>query len=168
MKAQKTRIAARLWANTIARAPNAYNARPVTYARLRPNRSPSLLPIRMNAADTSASSATAACTPLAVVPRSRTTAEIDTFIREVSMTNTNIAIASSTPSRGVPDADGEDTSRSITDARRQPFENGPSTAALCRIHYRVSRHARVAADRRNPCPSLVWMFESGRGAWGLR
>src|SRR3954462_13407842 len=115
MKAQKTRIAARLWANTIARAPNAYSARPVMYARLRPNRSPSLLPIRMNAADTSASSATAACTPLAVVSRSRTTAEIDTFISEVSMTNTNIAIASSKPRRGVPDAGGEDTLRSISD-----------------------------------------------------
>jgi len=39
--------------------------------------------MRMNAADTSASSATVACTPVAVVSRSRTTAEIDTFIREV-------------------------------------------------------------------------------------
>ena len=43
-------------------------------------RSPTLLPIRMNAADTSASSAIADCTPLTVVPRSWTTAEIDTFM----------------------------------------------------------------------------------------
>ncbi len=48
----------------------------------------------MNAADTSASRAMADCTPLTVVPRSRTTAEIDTFISDVSTTSTNIAIAS--------------------------------------------------------------------------
>jgi hypothetical protein len=57
----------------------------------------------MNAADTSASIATAAWTPLTVVSRSRTTAEIDTFIRDVSITKTNIAAASRTASRGVPD-----------------------------------------------------------------
>src|SRR3954466_9377395 len=88
------------------------------YARLRPNRSPSLLPMRMNAADTNASNATAACTPLAVVSRSRTTAEIDTFINDVSMTNTNIAIESSRPRRGVPDPGDEDTGAvSPTDRR---------------------------------------------------
>ena len=38
-------------------------------------------------------------TPLTVVSRSLTTAEIDTFINEVSMTNTNIAIARRIPSR---------------------------------------------------------------------
>ena len=64
------------------------------YARLRPNRSPILLPIRMKAAETSASSAIADCTPLAVVSRSWTTAEIETFISDVSTTSTNIAIAS--------------------------------------------------------------------------
>src|SRR5947208_12264053 len=53
----------------------------------------------MNAAETSASSAIADWTPLAVVWRSLTTAEIDTFISDVSTTRTNIAIASSTPSR---------------------------------------------------------------------
>jgi hypothetical protein len=58
-------------------------------------RSPTLPPIKMNAADTSASSAIADWTPLTVVPRSRTTAEIDTFINEVSTTSTNIAPASS-------------------------------------------------------------------------
>src|SRR5579871_825930 len=48
----------------------------------------------MNAAETRASSAIADWTPLAVVSRSRTTAEIETFISEVSTTSTNIAIAS--------------------------------------------------------------------------
>ena len=56
-------------------------------------RSPVLPPMRMNAAETSASSAIAPCTPLTVVSRSRTTAEIDTFISDVSTTSTNIAIA---------------------------------------------------------------------------
>jgi hypothetical protein len=56
----------------------------------------------MKAADTRASSATADWTPLTVVSRSLTTAEIDTFINEVSMTNTNIAIARKIPRRGVP------------------------------------------------------------------
>src|SRR5215212_5973131 len=55
----------------------------------------------MKAAETRASKATADCTPLTVVSRSSTTAEIETFISEVSMTNTNIAIASRTPSREV-------------------------------------------------------------------
>src|SRR5215204_5599689 len=48
----------------------------------------------MNAADTSASSAIADWTPLTVASRSSTTDEIDTFIRDVSTTSTNIAIAS--------------------------------------------------------------------------
>src|SRR5688500_18705213 len=47
----------------------------------------------MKAADTSASMAIAACTALTVVPRSLTTAEIATFMIEVSITTTNIAIA---------------------------------------------------------------------------
>ena len=62
-------------------------------------RSPTLLPIRMNAAETSASSAIADWTPLTVVSRSWTTAEIDTFISDVSTTSTNIAIASRMASR---------------------------------------------------------------------
>ncbi len=69
---------------------------------MRPIRSPTLLPIRMNAADTSASSAIAPCTPLTVVSRSSTTFAIDTFISDVSTTSTNIAIASSTASRRPP------------------------------------------------------------------
>jgi long-subunit fatty acid transport protein len=62
-------------------------------------RSPTLLPIRMNAAETSASRAIADWTPLTVVSRSRTTAEIDTFISDVSTTSTNMAIARRTASR---------------------------------------------------------------------
>src|SRR4051794_5660628 len=53
----------------------------------------------MNAADTRASSAIADCTPEVVVPRSWTTAEIDTFISEVSTTSTNIAMAKRRPRR---------------------------------------------------------------------
>jgi hypothetical protein len=53
----------------------------------------------MKAADTSASSAIADWTPLTVVPRSRTTAEIETFINDVSTTSTNMAIASRMASR---------------------------------------------------------------------
>src|SRR6186713_2406157 len=56
----------------------------------------------MNAADTSASSAIADCTELTVVPRSVTTAEIDTFISDVSTTRTNIAIASRIERRWFP------------------------------------------------------------------
>ena len=69
-------------------------------------RSPTLLPIRMNAADTRASRAIADWTPLTVVSRSRTTAAIDTFISEVSTTSTNMAIASRMASRWVLGAAG--------------------------------------------------------------
>ena len=62
-------------------------------------RSPTLLPMRMNAADTSASSAIADWTLLTVVSRSWTTAEIDTFMSDVSTTSTNIAIANNNARR---------------------------------------------------------------------
>ena len=62
-------------------------------------KSPTRLPIRMKAAETSASSAIADWTPLTVVSRSLTTAEIDTFINDVSTTRTNIAIANRMPRR---------------------------------------------------------------------
>ena len=71
----------------------------MTYARFRPIRSPTLLPIKMKAAETSASSAIAAWTLLTVVSRSWTTDEIDTFISDVSNTSTNIAIARRRASR---------------------------------------------------------------------
>src|SRR5215471_13960671 len=97
--AQKTMIAVRPWARVMARAPIPSPSNPRTYARLRPIRSPTLLPMRMNAADTSASSAIVDWTPLTVVCRSRTTAEIETFMRDVSTTNTNMAIASKMANR---------------------------------------------------------------------
>jgi hypothetical protein len=106
MIAQKTMTATRFCASVIAIAPTAYPSRPSTYARLRPIRSPTLPPIRMNAAETSASSAIADWTPLTVVSRSRTTAEIDTFMNEVSTTSTNIAIASRIASLGFPASSG--------------------------------------------------------------
>ena len=59
-----------------------------------------MLLIRMNAAETRASRAIADWTPLTVVSRSCTTAEIETFISEVSTTSTNMAIASRRPRRG--------------------------------------------------------------------
>src|SRR5688572_19341665 len=62
-------------------------------------RSPTLLLNRMHAAETSASSAIADWTPLTVVSRSPTTAEIETFISDVSTTSTNIAAASRTANR---------------------------------------------------------------------
>src|SRR5437763_6260262 len=65
-------------------------------------RSPTLLLRRMNAAETSASSAMAPCTPLTVAPMSWTTAEIDTFMSDVSTTSTNIAIASRSDRRELP------------------------------------------------------------------
>src|SRR3954466_10759904 len=71
----------------------------MAYARLRPIRSPILLLIRMNAADTRASRAIADWTRLTVVPRSWTTAEIDTFMSDVSTTRTNIAMARRRPRR---------------------------------------------------------------------
>src|SRR3954452_1265937 len=63
----------------------------------------------MNAADTSASSAIAACTPLTVVSRSSTTAEIETFISEVSTTSTNIAMANNKESLALPELSSSGT-----------------------------------------------------------
>ena len=92
-------IAVTLCVSVMASAPIAYASRPMMYAFFRPIRSPTLLPMRMNAAETRASSAIAVWTLLTVVPRSWTTAAIETFINDVSTTSTNIAIASSNASR---------------------------------------------------------------------
>src|SRR4051812_28230508 len=102
MTAQKMMIAVRPCANAIATAPIAYPSSPSVNARLRPIRSATLLPIRMNAADTNASSAIAPWTLETVVPRSSTTLEIDTFISDVSTTRTNIAMASNRARRRLP------------------------------------------------------------------
>src|SRR4051794_21259065 len=58
--------------------------------------------MRMNAAETRASSAIALCTALTVVSRSLTTDAIDTFISDVSTTSTNIAAARTSESRVLP------------------------------------------------------------------
>ena len=76
--------------------------------------------MRMNAAETSASSAIADWTPLTVVPRSCTTAEMDTFINEVSTTSTNIAIASRIARRVSPSA-GPATALSSTVAMHDNY-----------------------------------------------
>jgi hypothetical protein len=67
MIAQKMMIGTSVCASVIGSAPATYASRPRMYARFRPIRSPTLLPMRMNAAETSASRAIADCTPLAVV-----------------------------------------------------------------------------------------------------
>src|SRR5215211_518027 len=66
-------------------------------------RSPTLLPIRMNAADTSASRAIADWTPLMNVSISSVVRDLDTTVSDVSTTSTNIAIASRMARRGLPD-----------------------------------------------------------------
>src|SRR5918994_1750414 len=138
MMAQKTMIAKRFWASVIAPAPMAYPRRPSTYARLRPMRSPTLLPIRMNAAETSASSAIADWTPLTVVSRSRTTDAIDTFISEVSTTSTNIAIASRMARRRFLDAASGTAGlpRSVIAPR-----SGAEDPALLRRELLLAQHA---------------------------
>ena len=55
----------------------------------------------MKAADTRASRAIADWTPLAVVCRSLITAEIDTFMSDVSTTKTNMAMASKQSQSGI-------------------------------------------------------------------
>src|SRR5687767_5329299 len=87
-------------------------------------RSPTLLLIRMNAAETSASRAIADWTPLTVVSRSPTTAEIETFISDVSTTSTNIAAASRRANRalGGCSSGGRELSSMLTDFHRHASE----------------------------------------------
>src|SRR4051812_48207676 len=118
-------------------------------ARLRPIRSPILLPIRMNAADTSASRAIALWTLLAVVPRSCTTAEIDTFISDVSTTSTNIAIARRIARLRSPAAAsaGGVAPFSVTARGSRP----PGRVASPRVD--DARASAAAAPRRAPSPA---------------
>jgi len=93
-------------------------------------RSPTFPPIRMNAADTSASRAIADWTPLVVVSRSRTTAAIDTFISDVSTTSTNIAIARGSPAAASASASARPGR--MTSSREDEgalLDDGPDTAA---------------------------------------
>src|SRR5689334_10834852 len=70
--------------------------------------------MRMNAADTSASSAIALCTLLTVVSRSWTTALIDTFMIDVSTTRTNMAMQSRRARRGFASGEGFVSSIGLT------------------------------------------------------
>ena len=102
--------------------------------------SPSLLLIRMNAADTSASRAIADWMLLTDVSRSDATAVIDTFMIDVSTTRTNIAIANSTASLLLPSASsaptlGGDTCSSM---------HAPSSVRLRRDH--GTEHPRAAIN----------------------
>src|SRR5262245_18583480 len=102
----------------------------------------------MKAAETSASSAIADCTQLAVVSRSCTTAEIDTFISEVSTTSTNIAIARRTASVWSPlDSSGVATVASAVTRRAY----GPLRAGITL----VGRDRDQIDLRKAPCGSPV-------------
>ena len=155
MIAQKMMIAVRLCARVIARAPVAYARRPTTYALLRPNRSPILLLIRMNAAETRASSAIALWTELTVVSRSLTTAAIDTFISDVSTTRTNMAAASTTESRELPSFGETSTVASPVTTRLQRCARERSRdlePAWCRSPWRTQAFPRKYAHASRPAP----------------
>jgi hypothetical protein len=92
----------------------------------------------MKAAETSASIATAACTPLTVVSRSCTTAEIDTFMNDVSITNTNIAAARKTPIIGLPPT--------VPDTSVAAVSGAESMSAL--IHSAATAPCRRSVPRR--------------------
>ncbi len=149
----------------------------MTYARLRPNRSPSLLPIRMKAAETSASRATADWTPLTVVSRSSTTAEIETFMSDVSMTKTNIAIARRMPTLEFPVPACDDIADqylgTLDSGRLQPFSAPRETRtptphkqdkALNLARLPIPPQARGTAEYRcRPIGSLVCEHMFGYG-----
>ena len=122
-------------------------------------RSPILLPMRMKAAETSASSAIADWTPLTLVLSSLTTAEIDTFISDVSTTRTNIAIASRIGRRRSPAASsvgvvtaawltlGLPEGLGIDAARRASIRHG----AVRLRHLGKLRDSRMTAGGRRRC-----------------
>ena len=114
-------------------------------------RSPTLLLIRMNAAETSASSAIADWTLLTVVSRSAATAVIDTFMIEVSTTRTNIAIASRSGSRllAVPASGTLVFAPSVIGAAHVPDTVMFSAAR----HRTASRHPRSPGIRSHRGPS---------------
>src|SRR3954469_24342442 len=96
----------------------------------------------MNAAETSASSAIADCTPLAVVSRARTTAEIETFISDVSTTSTNIAIASRIATRLSP----WDSSNGAAGTATESLMSRTVAAAQSRRVIPTARSSLSAAD----------------------
>src|SRR3954451_10812694 len=145
-------------------------------------RSPTLLLIRMNAADTSASSAIADWTPLTVVSRSSTTEAIETFISDVSTTSTNMAAASSNASlelcgpsgevsgcgslMGPPDPHSPRASRDpASPAEDDPRRDRPHSGPVGQ-----DGHVSSAAVRQGPAPSaprqavlllLCWLALTG-------
>lgn len=66
------------------------------------------------------------CTPLAVVSKSLMTADMETFISDVSTTRTNIAIASSTISLRLPCCPGSERGfvTSLTCSAPVPYSRG--------------------------------------------
>ena len=124
-------------------------------------RSPTLLLIRMNAAETSASRAIADCTPLTVVSRSATTAEIETFISEVSKTRTNIAAASNSPSRET-DASAPPTSVRAATVTGLSFVGG----VVC-VYVRHDQHGTAPPQARVDVDAVKWLVQDitrARGA----
>ena len=99
----------------------------------------------MNAAETSASRAIADWTPLAVVCRSVMTAEIDTFISDVSTTRTNMAMASSRARRGFP-SPCSSTSGSYTLLMRGSSLIGRSRVVPGRIVDRIERPIKAGIE----------------------
>ena len=135
----------------------------MTYARLRPMRSPIFELIKMNAADTSASRAMADCTPLAVVCKSWTTAEIDTFISEVSTTRTNIAMASRSASLGFGVSCAPPRARAVRSRWDRPFvrrrclmpdriDDGPNRAHDAGVEVLPCFHPSFVEVGRPRCP----------------
>src|SRR3954453_1689425 len=97
----------------------------------------------MNAADTSASSAIADWTRLTVVSRSSTTAEIETFIRDVSTAGRNIAAASSRANRELGGScSGTGSIASLV--------TGPPTAAAEQVLALLSAPSSVRHRRASP------------------
>jgi len=88
----------------------------------------------------------------------------------VSMTNTNIAIASSTPRRGVPVAGGEDTPRSIADATAHAVSLAPRESvipvhgnAADRLRFRLELHLlRAPTPRSIAAPAARGSYEEPR------
>src|SRR5215217_1355847 len=94
----------------------------------------------MNDADTSASSAMADCTPLTVASRSRTTAEMETFINEVSTTSTNIAIESSNASRQLNPWTAAESDAPASDIAHRPrTRQARAGLPACQARHRHSR-----------------------------
>src|SRR5215218_9141679 len=117
-------------------------------------RSPTLLLIRMNAAETSASRAIADWTPLTVVSRSPTTAEIETFISDVSTTSTNIAAASRRANRALGGCSSG--TRDVSSMLTAP----PPTASPCEC---PDCHAYRLPTRHRPAspPAGGWFVDAG-------